>query len=401
VLDPNAYEPISVSDILTAAWATAAHRLTARELGTWAAIRELLAQRNAAVRAARKHKRAIPTFVPLSIAEVANLRGCSERRTRREIRALERSRVVIWNDGTPQFTTWRMSLPAEEHDAFHDVLRELEEKRRGVAVPFLRDTLRFLARSTRPQFSLSAIAIVLRTCWRKGTRLKTSGKVRASWVKRVLGVGTSSWHSATRAFAELGLIEKQLLHGRERLRDGVRILIPHGWRIRSEIGGVQSGSQAEIWRVNQQRKLSELKKPETPAAPGASASKTPDLRRVVPEDLASTERTMCLYAQAVARGLAQATDHGRLLFLSAVEHARAHGKNPVRLFISNLLQRRAFITQSDEDHALERLRRWRSAEACSAQRTAAAPRAPECPSTSTRALSSLLAGVLEELRMPC
>src|SRR5262249_8305461 len=59
----------------------------------------------------------------------------------------------------------------------------------------------------------------------------------------------------------------------------------------------------------------------SPAAPPAN----PDLRRVVAEDLRDTGRLLVLYEQAVDRGLAKASEWGRLRFVAAAEHARIIG----------------------------------------------------------------------------
>jgi hypothetical protein len=94
-----------------------------------------------------------------------------------------------------------------------------------------------------------------------------------------------------------------------------------------------------------------------PAA-GAVAGK-PDLRHIVPEDLADTGRLLDLYAQAVAAGLVGSSEWDRLRFLAAAEHARIIGtKNPCGLF-ARLVRGRLlhFATQDDEQAASVRLRR--------------------------------------------
>jgi hypothetical protein len=85
----------------------------------------------------------------------------------------------------------------------------------------------------------------------------------------------------------------------------------------------------------------------------------PDLRRVVPEDLADTGRLLDLYAQAVAVGLVPASEWGRLRFVAAAEHARAIGtKNPCGLFASLVRGGSLhFATEDDTTAASVRLRR--------------------------------------------
>jgi hypothetical protein len=91
-----------------------------------------------------------------------------------------------------------------------------------------------------------------------------------------------------------------------------------------------------------------------PPAPGK-----PDLRHIVPEDLADTGRLLELYAQAVATGLVGSSEWDRLRFLAAAEHARVIGTtNPCGLFVrlvrGGLFH---FATQDDEQAASVRLRR--------------------------------------------
>jgi hypothetical protein len=85
----------------------------------------------------------------------------------------------------------------------------------------------------------------------------------------------------------------------------------------------------------------------------------PDLRHVVPEDLADTGRLLELFAQAVAAGLVPASEWGRLRFVAAAEHAKAIGAaNPCGLFArlvrGGLLY---YATYDDETAASVRLRR--------------------------------------------
>jgi hypothetical protein len=96
----------------------------------------------------------------------------------------------------------------------------------------------------------------------------------------------------------------------------------------------------------------------SPVTAGQAAGK-PDLRHVVPEDLKDTGRLLDLYGQAVMLGLVTDSEHDRLRFVAAAEHARVIGtKNPCGLFAwlvrGGLLH---FVTYDDEVTASVRLRR--------------------------------------------
>ena len=95
-----------------------------------------------------------------------------------------------------------------------------------------------------------------------------------------------------------------------------------------------------------------------PRAAGAAPGE-PDLRNVVPEDLKDTGRLLELYEQAVELGLVTESEHDRLRFVAAAEHARIIGtRNPCGLFVrlvrGGLLH---FVTYDDEVAASVRIRR--------------------------------------------
>jgi hypothetical protein len=96
-----------------------------------------------------------------------------------------------------------------------------------------------------------------------------------------------------------------------------------------------------------------------PSPVASSAAGTPNLRDVLPEDLKDTARLLLLYEQAVDLGLAASSEHGRLRFVAAAEHARVIGtRNPCGLFVR--LVRGGlwhFATGDDEQAASVRLRR--------------------------------------------
>ena len=79
----------------------------------------------------------------------------------------------------------------------------------------------------------------------------------------------------------------------------------------------------------------------------------------MPEDLKDTGRLLELYEQAVELGLVTESEHDRLRFVAAAEHARIIGtKNPCGLFVrlvrGGLLN---FVTYDDEVAASVRIRR--------------------------------------------
>jgi hypothetical protein len=111
----------------------------------------------------------------------------------------------------------------------------------------------------------------------------------------------------------------------------------------------------------------------SPPRPECPPPGKPDLRHVVPEDLADTGRLLELFAQAVAAGLVPASEWGRLRFVAAAEHARAIGvKNPCGLF-AKLVRGGTlhFATEDDGQAASVRIRRHLYGAAPPACRSAA------------------------------
>jgi hypothetical protein len=95
--------------------------------------------------------------------------------------------------------------------------------------------------------------------------------------------------------------------------------------------------------------------PSRPAPGGLPAPRLEDVRA---EDLKDTARLLDLLGQAVARGLASASEADRLRFVGAAEHALAIGKeNPAGLFVSLVRGKLwRYLTQEDEDRANARIK---------------------------------------------
>jgi hypothetical protein len=71
----------------------------------------------------------------------------------------------------------------------------------------------------------------------------------------------------------------------------------------------------------------------TQALAQQSASLSPTLRHIVPEDLQDTARLLALFEHAQREGLIGKSDGERLTFISLAEHARVVGtQNPCGLF---------------------------------------------------------------------
>jgi len=85
----------------------------------------------------------------------------------------------------------------------------------------------------------------------------------------------------------------------------------------------------------------------------------PTLTHIVPLDLQETGRLLLLYEQAVDRGLIGPAEADRLTFVALAQHVLTYRPaNAGGLFQRLLTHRRFnFVTQDDEDAALQRLKR--------------------------------------------
>ena len=91
---------------------------------------------------------------------------------------------------------------------------------------------------------------------------------------------------------------------------------------------------------------------------GETSLPAPTLDDVKPEDLRDVGRALELHLQAVARGLADPSEAGRLRFPAVAEHARAVGTVNAPGLFARLVRRGwwHFATMDDENAARRRLR---------------------------------------------
>jgi hypothetical protein len=307
-------------------------------------------------------------------------------------------------------------------DGFRRFFDRLPNHDRKVPVP--RRILRLLADGCKPALIATVVGHLMRCLYLKGGMCQAVGRVKASWIAEVFGVGLRRVKSARRELIAMGWLIPLPSPQWAMNRWGALVRIDLGWSRRGggapadpaassaapELGpelaspapdsGAETAppcsSDPEPLRgdINQEPASGpsgfSIAQPEekTPDAggpvqdvapvslqaenpsprsavesatdsPPRPAPQKPDLKHVVPEDLADTGRLLELYAQAVAAGLVAASEWGRLRFVAAAEHARAIGrKNPCGLFASlvraGTLQ---FASEDDTTAASVRLRR--------------------------------------------
>jgi hypothetical protein len=99
--------------------------------------------------------------------------------------------------------------------------------------------------------------------------------------------------------------------------------------------------------------------PTAPAAAPRAAVLPPTLTHIVPQDLQETGRLLVLYEQARQRGLIGPAEADRLTFVALAQHVLTYRPANAGGLFQRLLTRRRFhfVTQDDEETALQRLKR--------------------------------------------
>jgi hypothetical protein len=338
----------------------------------------------------------LPSPLPrrYGLGELAKLTGLSPRRLKAAIRRLEAARLLVWSDAGIEFPAPAEALGRLGGDGFRQFFDRIPNHDRKVPVP--RRILRMLAAGCRAAMIATIVGHLLRCLYVKGGTFQAIGRVKASWIADTFGVGLRRVKEARKELIGMGWLIPLPSPQWAMNRHGALVRIDLAWSRRQS--GAEADDRAEPGGTPQAADIGrELAPPappvvlilappdsdeeplrgdknQEPAAGGPTGfsiarpeEKTPedagpgnpDLRHVVPEDLADTGRLLELYAQAVAAGLAPASEWGRLRFVAAAEHARDIGTtNPCGLF-AKLVRCGTlhYATEGDEQEASGRLRR--------------------------------------------
>ena len=306
---------------------------------------------------------------------------------RADLRVLEHLGLLRWSESNIAF--------AEGPDELRDpapalsMLGRIEGRCRRVPIP--RQTTRFIAGGARRVVVATMLGHLIRCVFYKGkNRCSAEGSCAASWIARVFGVSRANVVEARAHLESLGWLTRLESDHWHRQRHGGRAIVNLAWKRPvthdglnvvdaterpDRSGGASKGatesrprptlSATESRPPDSNRELLTEYKNQEPAKRGpigASSAETrrksPTMRRVVPDDLSDTARTLELLEDAKRCKYVGGGEADRLKFVAAAEHARTVGdRNPCGLF-SWLVRggRWQFITQSDEDAASQRLK---------------------------------------------
>jgi hypothetical protein len=375
---------VSVATLMTAWRACQARPLGIGDFRAWLACHELEARRGV-----RGEGRS-PSY---GVAELAKLLGVTKKRARASVNRLVVAGLIQWFDSAIGFLDPRV----ERAEGLDDTIGR---GRGNLAIP--RRMLRFLVDGARPAIIATVLGILLRCLSRRKDGFGGRGRVKASWIARTFGISTRQVKAARAELISLGWIEAQPGDQWAENRWGRAFRIDLGWkapdsgasssplpavlgpsssppdlhqepsltggsRNQEPAGGPTgfsiSGQPRESGAPTTRRDRPPVMLTDVQASPGLCSGladlPAPKLVDVRLEDLKDTGRLLDLYRQAVARGLVGTSEHDRLRFIGAAEHALAIASNAPALFAWLVLRGCwRYITGADEDRANARIKAY-------------------------------------------
>lgn len=310
---------------------------------------------------------------------------------RAAISSLERIGLASWTPGAIHLAKSPDELAIADLDGLYTTLRAIPNLRRRIAMP--RRLVRALAAGFGRGVTATVLGHVLTSLYAHRERgcYRVDGRCKGSWIAETFGVSKRAVKDARARLVELGWLEVLDTPQWQLNKWGAHTRINVAWKLPANDAadgrGGEAGGKSAPPKLRSVPKSAppclkpdalptrKSKKNQTPAPgdrpgpsrPGVSlsarkkkraSSKPPSTVDIQPYDLEELERTMDLYRDACGRGLATDSEHGEFQFLCLVERARARGQDPCRMLAWLLREQRFdYITQADEDAALDRVKR--------------------------------------------
>jgi hypothetical protein len=181
----------------------------------------------------------LPSPLPrrFGMSELAKLTGLSPRRLKAAIRRLEAARLLSWSETAVAFPLAAEALAGLDGDGFRRFFDRIPNHDRRVPVP--RRILRMLAAGCRPAMIATIVGHLLRCLYLKGGTCQAVGRVKASWIAEVFGVGLRRVKQARRELVAMGWLIPLPSPQWAMNRWGALVSIELGWSRR------QSGAAAD------------------------------------------------------------------------------------------------------------------------------------------------------------
>jgi len=372
----------------------------------WFACQEMVAIREAARRSVpARRNRSAPT-PDFTLDEIVPRTGLAPRVARRTVGRLQRLGLLTLSQTEILFP----SDPLPEASTLIEAISGGRSPRRPIPLP--RRLARHLAFSPDATAGHVMLGYVLRglSLERRSGEIRSAGTVKAGWLADTLGLGLRTVKSAQARLRAVGWIAKDTGSRQWKLnRDGAWFRLNPDWQhpgrsIETAPLPAETGTPAAppmkdretpsesknqrthpgVWVLGSGRRTADgvdaadgqgpgnaVTAPRYPSAePGPTrhrhptksikpaAPADPRLTDIRPEDLHSPERLQALRQQALARGWIRDCEADTLNFFAAAVRARSTpARDPVRVFVSLVRERRwGFVTQAQEHEARRMLR---------------------------------------------
>lgn len=384
------FRHVTPTQLVMAWWSYQEGHLSRLDLRVWFALHEVAERRWVCSKDEEPRYR---------IAEIRQLVGGGggggkdpEKLLRAALVHLENLGLASWDPHAIRFATSPDQLAATDLDNLYEMLRSIPVLRRKIPVP--RRLVRALAAGFGKGATATILGHLLTTLYahRERGSYRVDGRCKASWIATTFGVSERAVRDARTRLVELGWLEILDAPQWQLNKWGAHTRIHVGWTLakdgrdgkeRRQPGGKSAPPKLRSVRKSAPPCLKpdalpdrKRKKNQTPAParrPGPKPSgvsisarkkksggnRPPSVVNIQPHDLESFERTTGLYRDASARSLIEDSEHGEFQFFCLVERARARAHDPCRMLAWLLREKRFdYITQADEDAALDRIKRY-------------------------------------------
>ena len=335
-----------------------------RDLRVWFAAHEQLARRTAA----QLDDERLPHFTEQELQRLVGGKA-----VKASLRRLEGSRLLAWTKSSLRFANAaKARLGAES-----GLLARLSlVKNQARLVPVPRCWIRLLAQTGTSAVIAVLLGLMLQGLYYRDGQCVAWGRAKSSWMACLFGLDVRNIKRARRHLLTLGLMLDAPDDRWKRQRWGGAFTLNLAWSRPDSYSTARPSSPpptAEIRPdspppVSDRNLPSEINNQKLGSAGPAGIcvekgigeeQKPPTWKHVERGDLSDTARLLSLFEQAARKGDVSGSEHGRLLFVTAAEHASCRGtRNAPGLFV-HLVKRKLwhYCTQDDEEAARARIKR--------------------------------------------
>ena len=329
-----------------------------------------------------------PSLKGFQIAsDIAKLLEVEERKLRAPLRQLDQVGLLRVTDDGPWFATCLndISVPDRVRARISTMFEKLHPSTRDKIIAVPRRLLKLIVKCDRKTVRLATLlGLVLRIMLEKRTDQYEGHKgcCKAKWITDVFGVGVDRVKTERRKLIREEWFTEEPTPPRVQKRFGLWLrlnLTPTPSRPKPlDKVSPDADEPAKVEPQNGSKcpKLQPLLNPYLPSKEGRSnnqklpeknlpgvennanplLSKKPTWKNIIREDLDIPDRRMSLFEDAIASGILRNTEADRLTFFAAMARTLQKATDNAAGFLRQLVERpdyRDFITQSDEDTALQ------------------------------------------------